>query len=113
MSSTTVTPMGRLSENFMGLQDNAPAVILNPDAHPLAVLAWCWGEVESLSEAAGVYASAEAGRDGVADSGNAFNAIFTHRLQHLPRVMGLAIHALMDDRDCMAAVLSDEEGADQ
>ena len=39
MSSTTVTPMGRLSENFMGLQDNAPAVILNPDAHPLAVLA--------------------------------------------------------------------------
>lgn len=35
--------MGRLSENFMGLQDNAPAVILNPDAHPLAVLAWCWG----------------------------------------------------------------------
>ena len=66
-----------------------------------------------LSEAAGVYASAAAGRDGVADAGNAFNAIFTHRLQHLPRVMGLAIHALMDDRDCMAAVLSDEEGADQ
>ena len=49
MSTTTVTPMGHLAENFIGLQDNAPAVILNPDAHPLAVLAWCWGEVESLS----------------------------------------------------------------
>ena len=110
MSSTAVTPMGRLSENFMGLQDNAPAVILNPDAHPLAVLAWCWGEVESLSEAAGVYGSAAAGRDGVADSGCAFNAMFTHRLQCLPDVMGLAIQALMHDRDRMAAVLPDEAG---
>ena len=113
MSTIPVTPMGHLAENFVGLQDNAPAVILNPDAHPLAVLAWCWGEVESLSKAAGVYASSAVAQGGVSDSGCAFNAIFTHRLQHLPRVMGLAIHALMDDRDCMAAVLSDEEGAEQ
>lgn len=110
MSTTTVTPIGHLAENFIGLQDNAPAVILNPDAHPLAVLAWCWGEVESLSEAAGVYGSAAASRDGVNDAGCAFSAMFTHRLQCLPGVMGLAIQALMHDRDRMAAVLSDAEG---
>ena len=110
MSTAIVTPMGHLAENCVGLQDNAPAVILNPDAHPLAVLAWCWGEVESLSEAAGVYASAAAGRDGVVDQGCAFNAMFTHRLQCLPGVMGLAIQALMHDRDRMAAVLPDEAG---
>ena len=34
---------------------------------------------------------------------------FTHRLQCLPGVMGLAIQALMHDRDRRAAVLPDEE----
>ena len=110
MSTAIVTTMGHLAENFVGLQDNAPAVILNPDAHPLAVLAWCWGEVVSLSEAACVYGSAAAMPDGVDDTGCAFNAMFTHRLERLPAVMGLAIQALMHDRDRMAAVLPDEDG---
>lgn len=90
-------PIGFLAHNFVGLQDNAPGVIVNPDAHPLAVLAWCWGEVESLSAAALVFDAA--GPE--VDSG-AFGSVFVHRLVLLSAVMGQAIVALVRDKDRMA-----------
>ncbi len=92
-------PVGFLAQNFGGLQDNAPGVIVNPDAHPLAVLAWCWGEIESLSAAALVFDAA--GSD--VDSG-AFGSVFVHRLVPLSAVMGQAVAALVGGKDRMADV---------
>ena len=99
-------PVGFLAQNFGELQDNAPGVIVNPDAHPIAVLAWCWGEVESLAAAALVFDAA--GPE--VDSG-AFGSVFVHRLVPLSAVMARAVEALARDKDCMRGVPPANGGA--
>ena len=58
MSNTTTTKqtpvMGYLAENFQGLNEKTPAVIVNPEARPLDLMAWCWAELQSMQAAADV-----------------------------------------------------------
>ena len=92
--------VGYLAGNWPSLNDTEPAVIVNPAASPADVLAWCWGEVESLHHAAEAIAAARNGCD--ADE---FNAVFVHRLEPLARVMERAMDALA--RQAMAGPTSE------
>jgi len=78
---------GYLAENWGGLNeiDLAPAVIVNPDAPPLALLAWCWGEAKHLSDISALLCAAEA-----VDPG-----IFYHRLPGLAAALGHAVDLLV------------------
>jgi hypothetical protein len=98
--SRDTAPIGFLARNWPSLNDNNPAVIVNGAAHPLDVLAWCWGEVESLHQVAIVCEGA--GMEGM--DGAALGAVFLHRLKPLSAVMHDAIHALEREKDCMSAL---------
>ena len=82
--------LGNLAKNWSSLNKEEAAIIVNPAASSLDVLAWCWGEVESLRHAA----IALSGEDECLD-GEAVYAVFLHRLSPLSTVMHGAIHALV------------------
>ena len=81
--------IGYSAENWIGLNEKTPAVIVNPDASPLDQLAWCWGEVASLNAAAMVVRLG--GNDLEVED---FSAIFGMRLPALAAVLTDAIHRL-------------------
>lgn len=103
---TTPTPVsGYLAQNWFGLNEQTPAVILNPAAQPLDLMAWCWGELASLQAAADALT---AGTDNI--SRGDFSALFVHRLDPLMKVFDIALHqlrerALENDRVCKGAKL--------
>lgn len=66
-----------------------PALQVNPDASPVALLGWCYGEVASLSATALALSVSE-----VAMDGDEINAIFRHRLEPLEAVLEHAINLL-------------------
>ena len=90
LAGAAVPACGHLADNWPSLTENAPAVVVNPSASPLAVLAWCWGEVESLSQICHALAQS---RDAI-DSA-AFTAGVLHRLAPVSGPMSDAISALV------------------
>lgn len=80
---------GNLAGNWPVLSQGEPAIIVNPAASLPAVLAWCWGEVESLRLAADALSGVNDGIDG-----EAIYAIFLHRLTPLAEVMHNAVRAM-------------------
>lgn len=82
---------GYLSRNWGALNSEAPAIVINPSASPLDLLAWCWGEVESLHQVAKV--CDETGMDG-----EALGAVFLHRLAPLSAVFCDAIQAMVREK---------------
>ena len=82
--------IGNLAKNWPSLNREQPAIIVNPAASPLDVLAWCWGEVKSLRLAA----EGLVGSDDALD-GEVVYAVFLHRLAPLSDVMCDAIQALV------------------
>lgn len=78
---------GHLADNWS--LDRA-ALVVNPDALPVDLLAWCWGEVMSL-KAAAVLASVAADSISAED----MTAIFLHRLEPLESMLEHAITQLL------------------
>ena len=87
---STNAALGHLAKNWPSLNASAPAIIVNPAASPLDVLAWCWGEVESLRAIVDVIGESGAGVDG-----NAVADVLLHRLAPLSAVRHDAIQALV------------------
>lgn len=75
--------------NWPALSQGEPAIIVNPAASLPAVLAWCWGEIESLRQAAEALSDVS---DGI--EGEVIYAVFLHRLTPLAEVMHNAINTL-------------------
>lgn len=86
--------MGYLAGNWPSLNDAAPALIINPEATPLDMLAWCWGEIASMHAALNVLVSLgdpiEAGE---------LSGIFLHRIAPVEVVLSEAIDALVNAED--------------
>lgn len=78
---------GYLADNWPRL--NRPALLVNPDARPEDLLAWCWGELMSLIAAAQV---ASETHDNLSSGDVA--AIFLHRLEPLGSMLDHAIQQL-------------------
>ena len=91
--------IGYLAKNWVELNSEAPAIIVNPSASPLDVLAWCWGEVECLHQAADACAAA-----GESIDSEALGAMFLHRLAPLSHLMRDAIQALVNAKKQGVAV---------
>lgn len=83
---------GYLAQNWMELNVKTPAIIANPEASPLDVLSWCWGEVESLYQVTDAFAAAGADIDS-----NVLGAVYLHRLAPLSPLMRDAIQALVSN----------------
>lgn len=81
--------MGYLSRNWPGLNDAVPALIINPEATPVDLLAWCWGEVASMQAALNTLVSL--GEPIVAGE---LSALFLHRIAPIEVVLSEAIDAL-------------------
>lgn len=87
----STNPVGYLSNNWDGFENDSdgPALIVNPNATPMDLLGWCWGEVCSLRSAASVLATA-----GELIEPGDMAAIFLQRLEPLTEVMRLAVSEL-------------------
>ena len=86
-TATAVPPVsvcGPLADSW-GNHAPSPAVIINPDAHPLDVLAWCMGELQSLRD---VVLEITAFSDGL--EANELHTIVGHRLAPLPKALEAA-----------------------
>ena len=94
MSRNTIpTPvMGYLADNWTHLNENTPAVIVNPEARPLDLMAWCWGELQSMQAAADALTC---GSDDI-NKGD-FSALIVHRLAPLTVVFAKAMDQLYGD----------------
>ncbi|WP_395055725.1 hypothetical protein [Polaromonas sp.] len=102
MSTTQRKPvhvMGYLASNWVGANDKNPTLILNPEATPLDMLAWCWAEIVALQATM----NAISGRQFEIEPSD-LEAIFQHRITPLASVMRVAVDELMAARD------SDAEG---
>lgn len=85
--------IGHLAKNWPSLNASEPAIIVNPAASPLDVLAWCWGEVESLRAAVDVM-----GESGTCVNGDAIADVLLHRLAPLSAVMCDAIQVMVREQ---------------
>ena len=88
-----VNVMGYLANNFHGINEAVPALIINPEATPLDMLAWCWGEIVSMQSSLDSLASASAPLEP-----GELSAIFLHRIAPLERVMHEAVCALIQQQ---------------
>ena len=90
-TNTTPTPvMGYLASNWSGLNEATPAVIVNPAARPLDLLAWCWAELQSMQAAADALVCSP---DDI-KTGD-FSAIIVHRIAPLTLVFEQALDQLL------------------
>ena len=78
--------LGYLAQNWTELNEHTPAVIVNPAARPLDLMAWCWGELMALQAAADALAS-----DADDINKGDFSALIVHRLDPLVNVFELAM----------------------
>lgn len=103
MSNTTQTNclpvMGHMARNWVQFNKETPAVVLNPQARPLDLMAWVWGELQSVHAAAYTLAG---DRNGI-DKG-AFDALILHRIDPLLIVLEAAI-----DQLCLDAIEPSEK----
>ena len=96
-----VPVMGHLARNWTELNDRNPAVVLNPNAGPLDLMAWCWSELVSLNCAVDAL---QAGTDDI-NKGD-FCALIVHRMDPLLGVFERALDKLIDDDKARRAVKS-------
>lgn len=101
MNRNTIRPMGYLADNWFGANEDNPALIVNPDASPLDLLAWAGGELNSIEAAGDTLARIASGDSqmSVAD----FCAIFLHRIAPVARVLDVALTELVEQRNQAAA----------
>lgn len=85
--------MGYLANNWPGLNSHTPAVVMNPQAQPLDLLAWCWGEFLSVQSAANVLL----GTSNEIRNGD-FSALIVHRLDALSEVFEIAVSRLIEEK---------------
>ena len=88
-----VNVMGYLASNFVNINEKVPALIINPEATPLDLLAWCWGEITSLQAALEVLASSDE-----AIEPDKLSGIFLHRIEPLACVMHEAMDMLIEQK---------------
>ena len=90
-NKTPFTPvMGYLANNWVGLNERTPAVVLNPEARPLDVMAWCWAELESIRAAANALVTA----GGDINNGE-FSALILYRIEPLAGVFEEVVSQLL------------------
>jgi hypothetical protein len=79
---------GYLAETWS--PDTREALIVNPEARPVDLLAWCWGELESIRAGVSTLHAArgELNRDD-------FSALVFHRIEPMAAVLGLVIERLL------------------
>lgn len=82
--------VGFLAGNWPGYNEATPALVVNPAASPLDLLAWCWAEVQSLS----VTVSSLSGSPNGIEPGDV-SAILSHRLQPLANMLHQATTELV------------------
>jgi hypothetical protein len=87
VSGNALEIVGYLANNWC---TDRPALMLNPEASPGELLAWCWGEVMSVLASADALATC-------ADSISAgdVSAIFLHRLRPIEQVLDYATNAVV------------------
>ena len=85
--------LGYLAKNWPELNAHTPAVVINPQAQPLDLLAWCWGEVLSMQAAANVLASSS---DDI--SKGDFSALIIHRMDAFSEVFEIAVSQLIGEK---------------
>ena len=84
--------MGYLVNNWQKLNGKTPAVVLNPEALPLDLMAWVWGELQSVMAASNALAAGT----GEITKGD-FSALIVHRLCPLVEVFEVAMNRLHHD----------------
>lgn len=102
MNRSEVNPMGFLADNWIGAQ-KTPALIVNPKASPIDMLAWIGGELRSLEASCSALSDLVSGENAGIEFAE-FEAIFIHRLAPVVRVFDLALCELIDQR-CQAATI--------
>lgn len=101
MERESVNPMGYLADNWIGA-NKTPALIVNPKASPIDLLAWIGGELNSLDAAARALADMACGDGASLDFGQ-FEAVFLHRIAPVARVLDLALCELIAQRNASSA----------
>ena len=96
MKHDEVTPMGYLAGNWLGANEETPALVVNPQASAVDLMAWVCGELRSL-EAAAYALTAVSARDSSIEVRH-FEAMFVHRIAPMERVLELALCQLIAQR---------------
>lgn len=90
--------LGYLAWNWPDCNADNPAVMLNPSAQPLDLLAWCWGELMSLTAVADALVAGDAEH-----CGDVFGPVFVQRLPAVRDVLEHAVNRLYAERASMSA----------
>lgn len=93
-------PMGgRLADNWVGVGNNSrePLVVLNPKASDMDVMAWVWGEVESLLSLVSLLSEGN-----VSVEPEQLNAIVVHRLEPMAAALDFALTRGLTERKATA-----------
>ena len=97
MKRDEMNPMGHLAQNWLGANEAAPAMIVNPEASPIDLLAWVGGELRSLEASCNALSDLASG-EGASIGFAEFEAIVIHRLAPVSRVLDLALCELIAQR---------------
>lgn len=86
---------GHLAENWMGLGNDSqqPPVVLNGKATDVDLMAWLWGEVESLLTTVRMLSESNVDLEP-----RHLNAIVTHRLEPMAAALEFAVHRGLSSR---------------
>ena len=95
--------MSHMADNWPQSWERPGALILNPDAHHLELLAWCWSEVRSLLATGD---ACNASSISLID----LEAMFFARLGPVVKVMNIAISTGMKKRDAREAACARKGG---
>lgn len=96
MKHDEVTPMGYLAGNWLGANEETPALVVNPQASAVDLMAWVCGELRSL-EAAAYALTGVSARDSSIEVRH-FEAMFVHRIAPMERVLELVLCQLIEQR---------------
>lgn len=84
---------GCMADNWNTLNESQPALIINPDASALDLLAWCWGEAASMEATAQMLVGGESEL-----TAGDLSALFLHRLSPLVNALHHATSDLLNTR---------------
>ena len=94
--------MGYQAGNWLGANDKTLALIVNPEASPIDLLAWVGGELRSLDATCNALSDLVSG-DHAGIEFSEFEAVFIHRLAPMVRVLDLALFELIAQRNADGA----------
>lgn len=97
MDRSEVNPMGYLAGNWVDANSEVPALVVNPEASPIDLLAWVGGELLSLESSCNALAELASGRESIIEFAE-FEAVFVHRLAPIVRVLNVALCELIAQR---------------